>query len=477
MRSALTTFTASTLLMARPTTHTNAMATVKTSSGVSPKDKKAKSMVTLKGIVFDMDDTLVRSNLDIASMYKQVFGRDPDTNTGYDILKEVESIKSPEEKARAYQIIESIEEKSRRKMTLMPGCVELLTYCSIQKIPTALVTRNNRAATSAFCKQLQSLEDMALERCVQDPPALSFKRIITRDDTDETTKLPIPPKPDPTAMKILAKETFECDTSQLLMVGDSISNDLSFGKNAGSKTALLTPVDKQEPSSSAGENVNADLRIARLTELPKNLWSSFFIEGPNGNSPDNNYGKFQRSNPPIPQSELCKAVANSESAKVTSLLGQLSLDEIIKPDENGNTALIWAAETGNVTIARLLLDDVVEKSIPTHDTQRRLATFQNHRGYLGATALNRAARRNHTEILELLLREGDRFDMNLPNSKMQYPLHFVANKKNPESLEYLLMCGANPWVLDRKGRTPLEDSTCETCSNMLRAAMATGGSY
>ena len=71
MRSALTTFTASTLLMARPTTHTNAMATVKTSSGVSPKDKKAKSMVTLKGIVFDMDDTLVRSNLDIASMYNR----------------------------------------------------------------------------------------------------------------------------------------------------------------------------------------------------------------------------------------------------------------------------------------------------------------------------------------------------------------------------------------------------------------------
>lgn len=428
--------------------------------------KKPKHTTTLKGVAFEMDGTLVRSNPNPSDVYRMVFERDPPE--GYDLLREIECIESSEEKSRAYEILNDTESASRRKMTLTPGCEELLTFLSLQKISTAIVTRKSHETTEVLSHKLKQVEANVQDWGQDKPPDLSFKRIIARDDRDADNN-PIPPKPDPSAIQILARETFGCETSQVLVVGDSVANDVGFGKNAGAKTALFVKSD--DDSSTVREDA-ADLSARRLTDLPKQLWKNYFIDGPLGNTPENDYGQFHRSPAPKPQSELCKAVADGDPDLVRTLLGNMTIDEITTPDPNGNTALIWAAETGNVAIARLLVDDVVEKSIPTFDIQKRMANFQNRRGYLGATALNRAARRNHTEFLEFLIREGDRFDMNLPNDKMQYPLHFCAFKKNPEALEYLLMCGANPWVLDRKGRTPLDDSTCETCSNLLRSAMA-----
>lgn len=423
---------------------TNAKPTMKKSA-----PKRSKTMAILKGVVFDLDGTLVRSNLDTQTLYPKVLGTD--VLKSCNISTEVQSIEKPEERVRAQQIIHIFADESRQKMTFMPGCVELLTYLSLQNIPTAL-TSNSRKDADFFCEQLQLLKESAQNWGQEAPPDLSFRRIITRDDQESDLK----------SVEILAKECFNCECSEIIVVGNSVTNHLGLWKKAGAKTALL--------AKRAADG--ADLCVQHLTELPKNLWKIFFIDGPLGNTPENDYGLFHRSPQPKPQSELCQAVANGDLPKIRDVLKSLSLDEITKPDDNGNTALIWAAETGNVAVGKLIVEDVLEKSIPTHNIQRRLANFQNHRGYLGATALNRAARRNHTDFLEFLLREGDRFDMNLPNYKMQYPLHFCANKKNPEALDCLLMCGANPWVLDRKGRTPLEDSKCKTCDNLLLAAMS-----
>ena len=448
MIRATVTVAATTLLIARPSL-IKAMATTTNSK-----------LPTLKGVVFDMDDTLVKANLDIGAMYKEVFGRDPPE--GYDILKEVNAIENPDEKARAFQIIEDIEEESRQQMTLMPGCPEVLTWLSHHSIPKALVTRNSETTTKAFCEKLASL-----------PMGLSFERAITRDDSkgDEKSN-PIPPKPDPTAMNLLAEQCFECETSEILMVGDSIPNDVAFGKNAGTQTALLLD------SESSSDDAPADICVHHLTELPKNLWKSFSIDGPLGNTPEANQRPLHGSPPPEPQSELCLAVVDGNTEAVCALLNDMSIEDMTKPDkDNGNTALIWACEKGNVEIASLILSTIATKL--KEDTvearEKTLSSYVNHRGFLGATALNRAARRGHTSVLELLLGGGsvpaNLFDKDLPNAKLQYPLHFAAFKKNPDALRYLLEKGANPWVLDRKGRTPLEDTSCETCKTLLREAM------
>jgi ankyrin repeat protein len=121
----------------------------------------------------------------------------------------------------------------------------------------------------------------------------------------------------------------------------------------------------------------------------------------------------------------------------------------------GNTPLIWAAEMGHIGAVWLLLDAQVPLDV---------------RGYLGATALCRAARRAHLPVLMALLAEGANAD--LPNLKLQYPLHFAAFKRKPEIVTALEQHGANVSVLDRKGRTPAEDTSDEDIRNEIKRAQA-----
>jgi len=424
-----------------------------------------------------MDDTLVRSNLDIPAMYRNVFGKDPLNVENFDILKEINEIECPDEQARAHQIIDEMEEESRQQMKLMPGCVELLTWLSAHNIPTALVTRNTRKTTQMFSESLKGIQEEKQRRGHGGNLALSFRKTITRDDNGSDNS-PIPPKPNPTAMKMIAKESFDITNSdddlptpEILMVGDSIANDMVFGRNAGVQTALLT-TDK------ASSDV-ADIFIERLTDLPGKIWKHFEIDGSLGNTEEANQKPLHGSPPPTPESILCKAVVNGDAVTVRAMLEKMSLDEITNAEEESkNTALIWAAEVGNSELASLLVETVVAKLSDQEDDkiEERLLSFVNHRGFLGATALNRAARRGHTHVVESFLSSKESkaarcFDLDVPNDKLQHPLHFAAFKKHPETLEFLLRCGANPWVLDRKGRTPVEDTSCEACKSLLKEVM------
>jgi HAD superfamily hydrolase (TIGR01549 family) len=458
---------------------------------------KTKTMSTLKGIVFDMDDTLVRSNLDIPAMYRKIFGNDPSTNVNFDILKDINDLPTQEERTRAHQIVDEMEEDSRRQMTLMPGCVELLTWLKAHNIPISLVTRNSKTTTTVFNEKLERAQQgRGRQRQMQ-----KFQYILTRDDN-------IPPKPDPTALKIIAKDYFNVDlpSSEILMVGDSIVNDIGFGKNAGVQTALLLSSDSQHnEEEEETTDDEADFCVERLTELPRKLWKHFLIDGPLGNTEEVNKMPLHGSPAPKPTTDLSKAVVNGDIATVKALLEELSLDDIIYPiniDRNkdgmdqydeSNTALIWAAEVGDLEITKLILDKItaeefsgrISSSTSSQDASILLLSFINHRGFLGATALNRAARRGHTNVLELLLSlsssssSGNKisddnnllFDINLPNNKLQHPLHFAAFKKHPKTVECLLKHGADPFVLDRKGRTPREDTSCDKCKSLLEEAM------
>ena len=50
---------------------------------------------------------------------------------------------------------------------------------------------------------------------------------------------------------------------------------------------------------------------------------------------------------------------------------------------------------------------------------------------------------------------------------MQYPLHFAAFKKHPDAVSILMKYGANTLVLDRKGRTPAEDTSDEAIRDAI----------
>eukprot|EP00035_Acanthoeca_spectabilis_P017018 m.355498 g.355498 ORF g.355498 m.355498 type:complete len:58 (+) comp16597_c1_seq44:1223-1396(+) len=56
---------------------------------------------------------------------------------------------------------------------------------------------------------------------------------------------------------------------------------------------------------------------------------------------------------------------------------------------------------------------------------------------------------------------------------MQAPLHFAAHFEHLAAVKVLLKHGASPYVLDRKGRTPAEDTSCSTIRTQILAAQHT----
>ena len=122
-------------------------------------------------------------------------------------------------------------------------------------------------------------------------------------------------------------------------------------------------------------------------------------------------------------------------------------------DSYVNTLLIWAADGGSLSTLQFLLKHSPDSI--------------NHQGYLGNTALSRAACGGHVECLEALL-AMDAVDANLPNDKKQYPLHIAAFKKNTACVQSFIKSGKCDYaVLDRKGRIPAMDTSDENIKEML----------
>ena len=71
-------------------------------------------------------------------------------------------------------------------------------------------------------------------------------------------------------------------------------------------------------------------------------------------------------------------------------------------------------------------------------------------------------------MLKQLLAAGA--NMDVPNDKLQYPLHFAAFKEKKDAVAILLESGANPRSLDRKGRTPAQDTKNEEIRDMILAS-------
>lgn len=126
-------------------------------------------------------------------------------------------------------------------------------------------------------------------------------------------------------------------------------------------------------------------------------------------------------------------------------------------DEHGNTLLIWAADRGQNECLTYILSQIT-------DTNRGII---NERGYLGNTAIGRAARGGHLSCVEILLKQ-DEINPNIANEKMQYPLHFAAFKKHLPIVQCMLDSGkCDTYVQDRKGRMPEEDTSVEEIKNAI----------
>jgi len=183
-----------------------------------------------------------------------------------------------------------------------------------------------------------------------------------------------------------------------------------------------------------------------------------------GINPDGTLKKYD-----TPKATTPAAIAASTGDLDT--LKSLSVAELHEVDEYDNTSLIWAADGGYDECLTYILSTVPDKGFGEK------GNVVNARGYLGNTAIGRAARGGHCSCVKLLL---DRTDINpdICNEKIQFPLHFAAFKKHLSVVELMLESGkCSTEVKDRKGRTPEEDTNVDEIKNAILRYRASLSGY
>lgn len=160
-----------------------------------------------KGIIFDLDGTLVDTRLDFTLLCQRL-----GWPVGTPILEHLATLTDPAEYAVATQIIEQFELEGAEQASWMPGAAELLRQLQQQKIPTAILTRNIKSATELCMKKLQFSVDI----------------VLTREDCA--------PKPDPEGLLKIANH-WQRDCRELLFIGDYVF-DLQTAARAGMPSCL-----------------------------------------------------------------------------------------------------------------------------------------------------------------------------------------------------------------------------------------------
>ena len=386
-----------------------------------------------------MDGTLTIPNLDFTEMYQRC-----NVPLDQDLLAAIRDME-PDAAAHANHVIEEMEEEGRRTMQLEPGAATFAKWLHFHNIPTAIVTRN----TAKTIKHLHSAlwEVNCLPR---------FSPAISRDEPSD-----VPAKPDPASMAIIADQWNVSDLDEIVMVGDSPSNDVVFGKAAGTRTALVDSGRRyiEEQSGKAGKSVHgADFRVDHLALLPHLLWKAYDVVGAGAvQNSDHLPTSHTFPKPTAPSTKFELAAFNGDLSTIQQMILDEShlLDaETDDDDDDGgmNSAIVWASEQGFLDCVKALVgggmvvDDV--------DDNDRIGL--DRKGYMGATAISRAARHGHVEILDVLLAAGS--NPNIGNNKMQYPLHIAAFHNHADAVNVLLKWNVDTYVLDRKGRTPAEDT-------------------
>lgn len=163
----------------------------------------------IKAIVFDLDNTLVTSDMNFSWLREQI-GCPHDS----DLLSFVEQIECDISAKRAHQMILDHEIDDARSSKPMPGCHSLLNFITQNQLHTAVITRNCEQAAQQKIKHNQ----------------LDITRVISREH--------FPPKPAPDSLLFLANE-WRLQPHQMLYVGDYVY-DLQAAFNADMPSCLVT---------------------------------------------------------------------------------------------------------------------------------------------------------------------------------------------------------------------------------------------
>ncbi|KAG6757284.1 hypothetical protein POTOM_037591 [Populus tomentosa] len=234
-----------------------------------------KTKTRLRGVVFDMDGTLTVPVIDFSSMYKAVLGETEyrrirqENPSGIDILHLIESW-SPDEQRKANEIILDFERLGRERLQIMPGAAELCGFLDSKKIRFAtecvlawsirevmiwsdrrgLITRNVKEAVDLYHQRFEIVFSPALSR--------EFR----------------PYKPDPAPLLHICS-TWDVQPNEVMMVGDSLKDDVACGKRAGAFTCLLDEKGRYCSADFTELDLEPDFKVASLAEVHSLLETTF----------------------------------------------------------------------------------------------------------------------------------------------------------------------------------------------------------
>ncbi|KAI9014093.1 HAD-like domain-containing protein [Hyaloraphidium curvatum] len=197
---------------------------------------------TIRGVLFDMDNTLVTSTLDFKAM-RQRLGILPTQ----DIIATMRSF-PPEKRAEAERIVAEMEADAIAHMEVYPGAHELLQYLADVGLPMTIITRNNEAPLSHAVRTHFS--------------AYPLRPLIHRDS-------PFLPKPHPDGF-LHAASAWDVDPRDCMIVGDH-GDDLRCGRDGGGVAVLV-----RREGNAAFEGV-ADRVVDRLDEIIGMLEGGFEV--------------------------------------------------------------------------------------------------------------------------------------------------------------------------------------------------------
>lgn len=192
-------------------------------------------MQNIKGVIFDLDGTLVSSELDFQWLRQQVNCPSDD-----DILAFINALEDPYLKERAQQIVEQHELDDAHQASWIPGAKLFVDRLNRNNYPMAIVTRNFQEAAQIKIRN----------------NAMPITRIITREEA--------PAKPDPTALLMIATE-WRLKPEQVMYVGD-FRYDVEAANNAGMHSCLFAPEELPDYAHQADQVIR---HFDELTNLLK----------------------------------------------------------------------------------------------------------------------------------------------------------------------------------------------------------------
>ncbi|KAL1342190.1 hypothetical protein HN51_028773 [Arachis hypogaea] len=210
------------------------------SSSRSPKTR-------LRGVVFDMDGTLTVPAIDFAAMYRAVLGEHEynriksQNPSGIDILHEIENW-TPQKQRKAFETIADYERQGLNRLQIMPGAAELCGLLDSKNIRRGLITRNVKSAVDLFHERF----------------GITFSPALSREFR--------PYKPDPAPLLHICS-VWDVLPNEVIMVGDSLKDDVACGKRAGAFTCLLDETGRYDSPKYADVEHKPDFKVTSLAEV------------------------------------------------------------------------------------------------------------------------------------------------------------------------------------------------------------------